>query len=352
MNITQAKILSWLTALLLAAGLSAYVVLFLGKVKTINVLPDPARVQAVLDESKPVETKSEDIVAYDVVRRLFHPSCEKCPTDKNCRHLNWTGAVKAAPAPVNTTDSLVKPVAPAIAVKELIRILMVKVDMAEPKDSNVFLKYRPKSGVTNSGNPPGFLMRQGDHLLAPHDKIRIESITADGVLFAFEESDRESELLGADELDVGAAIVQVGPDGVIMPKSRNPIPQGTAPAFNPEHTTQLGANHFVLGTNDMDYFNENYAEVLVQDVRTTRHQDPRTGKYDGIEIKQVAAGSIAERHGAQEGDVIKSINGFPVTSVQEAITFAKNHASEYTIWKIVVENKGKSRTVVYETPPH
>jgi C-terminal processing protease CtpA/Prc len=64
----------------------------------------------------------------------------------------------------------------------------------------------------------------------------------------------------------------------------------------------------------------------------------------------VAVGSIAERHGAQEGDVIKSINGHPVTSVQEAITFAKNHANEYTVWKIVVENKGKSRTVIYESP--
>ncbi len=351
MNITQAKILSWLTAVVLALGLSAYVVVFLREVKTKNVLPDAAHVQAVLDESKPVESKVEDIVAYDTVRELFHPSCEKCQGNKNCRHLNWTGAVQAAPVPVAEGADLVKPVAPVVAVKELVRILMVKVDMAEPKDSNVFLKYRPKSGVTNTGNPPGFLLRQGDHLAAPHDHIRIESITAEGVLFAFGAGERESELLGADELDVGAAIVQVGPDGVVMPKSRNAIPQGTEPAFNPDRTTQLGANHFVLGTNDMEFFNENYAEVLVQDVRTTRHQDPKTGKYDGIEIKQVAAGSIAERHGAQEGDVIKSINGQPVTSVQEAITFAKNHASEYTVWKIVVENKGKSRTVIYETPP-
>jgi hypothetical protein len=350
MNITQAKILSWLTAVVLALGLSAYVVVFLREVKTKNVLPEPAHVQAVLDESKPIESKVEDIVAYDVIRELFHPSCEKCPANKNCPHLNWTGAVRAAPVAVDPNVEAVKPVAPVIAVKELVRIQMVKVDMAEPKDSNVFLKYRPKSGVTNTGNPPGFLLRQGDHLAQPHDQIRIESITADGVLFAFQEG-RESELLGPDELDVGAAIVQVGPDGVVMPKSRNAIPQGNAPVFNPDHTTQLGANHFVLGTNDMQFFNENYAEVLVQDVRTSSHRDPKTGKYDGIEIKQVAAGSIAERHGAQEGDVIKSINGYPVTSVQEAITFAKNHANEYTVWKIVVENKGKSRTVTYETPP-
>ncbi len=349
MNITQAKILSWLSAAVLAVGLSAYVVVFLRDVQVKNVLPDPARVQAVLDESKPIETKVEDIVAYPVVRELFHPSCEECKKNKNCRHLNWTGAVQAPP-PEETAAPVEKPVAPVVAVKELVRILMVKVDMADPQASNVFLKYRPKSGVTNTGNPPGFLMRQGDPLAAPHGHIRIDSISTEGVLFAFESGDRESELLGPDELDVGAAIVQVGPDGVILPKARSAIPQGDAPVFNPERTTQLGANHFVLGTNDMQFFNENYAEVLVRDVRTARHQDPKTGKYDGIEIKEVAVGSIAERHGAMEGDVIKSINGHPVTSVQEAITFAKNHANEYTVWKIVVENKGKSRTVTYETP--
>lgn len=350
MNITQAKILSWMSAAVLAAGLSAYVVVFLREVKTKNVLPDPTRVQTVLDESKTVETKSEGLISYDVVKRLFHPSCENCVKDKNCPHLNWTGAVQVAPVALPPGEEQAKPAAPVVAVKDLVRILMVKVDLAEAKESDVFLKYRPKAGVQNTGNPPGFLLRQGDHLAQPHDHVRIETITADGVVFAFEGDARDNETLGPDEFDVGAGIVQVGPDGVILPKARALIPHSTAPPFQPGTTTALGANHFVLGTTDMAYFNENYAEVLVQDVRTVRHQDPRTGKYDGIEIKEVAAGSIAERHGAQEGDVIKSINGHPVTSIQEAITFAKNNANEYTVWKIVVENKGKSRTVVYETP--
>lgn len=350
MNIAQAKILSWMTAAALAVGLSVYVVVFLREVKDKNVLPDPVHVQAVLDETKTVETKTEDLVAYADVRRLFHSSCEKCKGDKNCRHLNWTGALQVAPPPVSTTDVEVKPEAAVVPVKELVRILMVKVDMEDPAQSDVFLKYRPKAGVQNTGKPPGFLLRQGDHLASPHGHIRIDSITAEGVLFAFDNEAREKETLVPDEFDVGAGIVQVGPDGVIQPTQRSSIPRGTAPVFKPNSTQSLGLNHFVLGTKDMAYFNENYAEVLVQDVRTVRHQDPRTGKYDGIEIKEVAAGSIAERHGAQEGDVIKSINGVPVTSIQEAITFAKNHANEYTVWKIVVENKGKTRTVTYETP--
>ena len=81
------------------------------------------------------------------------------------------------------------------------------------------------------------------------------------------------------------------------------------------------------------------------------HRDPRTGKFDGIEIQSVQAGGIAARHGAKEGDIIKSINGHPVTSSSEAITFVKNNQESTSTWIVVVENKGRERTVTYESPP-
>jgi S1-C subfamily serine protease len=80
------------------------------------------------------------------------------------------------------------------------------------------------------------------------------------------------------------------------------------------------------------------------------HRDPKTGAYDGIEIRQVPAGSMAANHGAQAGDIIKSINGHPVKSVQEAINFAKNNANLYDVWEIEVENKGQIRIVTYKVP--
>ena len=55
-------------------------------------------------------------------------------------------------------------------------------------------------------------------------------------------------------------------------------------------------------------------------------------------------------HGGQDGDIIKSINGHPVTSTAEAITYVKNNEDKYNVWEVVVENKGKSRTVTYESP--
>jgi len=47
--------------------------------------------------------------------------------------------------------------------------------------------------------------------------------------------------------------------------------------------------------------------------------------------------------------VIKSINGQPVNSVQEAISFVKVNKDKYSTWEVVVENKGKQRTVTYES---
>jgi S1-C subfamily serine protease len=59
---------------------------------------------------------------------------------------------------------------------------------------------------------------------------------------------------------------------------------------------------------------------------------------------------MAERHGAQAGDVIKSINGHTVNSTQEAITYVKTNSNKYTTWEVVIENKGKTRTVTYQSP--
>ena len=49
--------------------------------------------------------------------------------------------------------------------------------------------------------------------------------------------------------------------------------------------------------------------------------------------------------------MIKSINGTPVTQLSEAITFVKNNKDKYSTWEVVVENRGQTRTVIYETPP-
>lgn len=338
MNIAQIKLVSWTIAGLLLLGLSFFVWDFLmNRYPGIQQPIDTAKVKAVLDSVEPARAKSDDGLAYKDAKRLF-------------ADLNWTGKVVKVQEtlpdkPVSTTPQVTP-------VKDLVRILMVNVDTSNPKGSSLFFKYKQKAGVANNTPNGGFTAREGDHLAAPHNNVRIDAIRVEGIVFAFEGSDRATETVPTEEFDSRTAIVKVGPDGVVMPSTRTMIPRSEGEPFRPGKTTAMGPNRFKLGTDDAKYIADNFSGIFAREISTAQHRDPNTGKYDGVEIKSVAPGSMAESHGAQSGDVIKSINGHPVNSVQEAITFVKNNANNYSTWEVVIENKGKTRTVTYESPNH
>jgi hypothetical protein len=347
MNIGQIKVFSWGTVGLLTVGLGVYVAFFVRDLDSKRRPPDRDKIQAALEAAEPAKPKAADLVSYEDVRRLYLPSCERCKDNPNCRHLNWTGKPPPPPAATTVADANVKP--PVVPVAELVKIQMVQVDLSDPKLSKVGLKYRPKSTIQNNVAAGVYLLHEGDHLASPHQYARIESINSQGVVFAFDDKGRESEAISPDEFDLKSTIVQVDPNGVIMPTIAG-IPKGSAAPWRPNKTTPFGQNRYMLGLEDVAYANDNYPKILAEDVRTGRHQDPRTGKYDGIEIQSVNPGSFAERHGAEEGDVIKSVNGHPVTSVQEAISYAKMNASQFSTWEIVVERNGKLQTFYYQSP--
>jgi hypothetical protein len=332
MNISQIKVISWAVAALLTLGLSAYVWSFVSTLEARRALPEADVVRKHLSAVEPVPVKNDGQVKYEDVRRLFHD-------------LNWTGAIKVVAKPVEGPQAPLVP--EVVPVRDLVRILWVQVDLADAKGSSIFMKYKPKAQVDNKG-VGGYLLRTGDALLAPHGGITVDSITTEGVRFAFADAAREKELLRPTEFDATAQIVQVGEDGIVMPtKTGLPVAHAT---FVPGKTTPLGRNRFQLGTEDLKLASDNYLDILSNDVRLGQHRDPKTGRYDGVEISDVKPGSFAERHGAQSGDVVKSINGHPVNSTQEAINFVKMNKDKYSTWEVVIENKGKTKTVVYESP--
>lgn len=347
MSTAQIKFASWLAAALLTAGLGYYVFDF---IKTFRQMPreaDPALVTRALQSVEVVQAKADELVNYDDVRRLVLPSCDKCK-DGNCKHLNWTGKQTVAAVAQPTGEA--KPQIVHTPVKDLLRIQSVIVDGKNEKGSGIWIKYKPTAQVTAKSPTGNFLLRVGEHLHAPHEYATVRAISAEGVTFAFSDDKRGEETLSVIEFDPKTSIVIAGPGGELMPKIDISLPKAEGPAWNPERTTPVGNGQYRIGTEDAKEFAERWDTILSRDVRHERHKDPRTGKYDGIEIKSVTAGSIAERHGAQSGDVIKSINGNAVTSPSEAIQFVKNHKDEYTTWEVVVENKGRERTMVFHSP--
>jgi hypothetical protein len=226
---------------------------------------------------------------------------------------------------------------------------MIQEDTTDPSNSSVFLAYELASQVRDP-RPTDCYLQTSENLKEPLDYIRIEKISAlEGVTFSFEDETRAHETLLPQAFQA-SPIVVVDATGVRV-RERLGIPDAPEPeVWRPERTHMRGKNEFVLGHEDMADLGQNFAEILSREVTTSRHRNPQTGHHDGIQVTGVRQGSIAARHGAQDGDVIKSINGEPVTSVPEAITYVKNNADRFTRWEIVVENKGRERTMVYNSP--
>jgi hypothetical protein len=333
MNIGQIKLIAWTVAALLTLGLAYYVFDFVRHFEEKGRPPNPKDAQRILEGVQAPVVKSDDILTYDEAKRLI-------------AQLDWTGAPKPVAAPV--VDVPVVTTKPILPVSRLVTVLALQQDLSDPKLSQVALRYKPDAAVTDPALAAFSLLKEGDHLVAPNDYATIVSITADAVEFAFKDEKREHEKLTPKEFDAKSQIVIIGPDGVVQEPSPLTIPQA-AKMPRPGKTTEISTNRYRLGADDMKEFSDRYQEILGKEVETSRHQDPRTGKYDGIEIKHVVPGSIADRHGAQDGDVVKSINGHAVNSTQEAIHYAQVNQNNTTTWEIVVENHGKTRTVTYES---
>src|SRR6187399_104409 len=142
MNISQIKVISWAVAALLTLGLSAYVWSFVSTLEKRRALPEADVVRKHLSAVEPVAVKNDGQVKYEDVRRLFHD-------------LNWTGAIKVVAKPENQVQAPLVP--EVVAVRDLVRILSVQADLADPtgtsptSESKVFLKYKPKAQVDNKG---------------------------------------------------------------------------------------------------------------------------------------------------------------------------------------------------------
>ena len=343
LNPSEAKIASWTFATLMGAALVGSA---LWRVKTSS---EALRIVSAEEMERKLNATPEIVkggtdtkVAYEDVKGAMI-------------NLKWT-----APRPPKVPDRAQQAAPPkpvAMTVDKLVKVIGYSVDADDLAASKAILKYLPEARVppppTQPGNgmPPreGILKRVGQRLDAPIGHIRVVSIGPAGVEFGFDDENRATETLLPADYDLSERLTYVDadalvsrPDAIAIPEQRN--------YRAPTQTVQIGKNDYRLGAEDVALIGENYASILSEEVLTRRHRNPNTGRYDGIELTQVAEGSVASRHGARAGDVIKSINGHPVTSKQEALSFVKNNQDMYDKWQVVVSNLGQERTVTFYPP--
>ncbi|MEM7307730.1 MAG: hypothetical protein AAF682_13710 [Planctomycetota bacterium] len=336
MNISHLKALTWLGALGLGGYLSYYVYDFLQRRDQLEQPVSQETQRSVLTSIPAVEPPREDVVAYGKVRATWH-------------EMDWTGKPPPPPPPPKDADEeRSKP--PVKPVSELLTVLLVHVDGGDAAKSMAQVKFKDPALVASATSLDDSLLAEGDELGTPYESVVVSSIRPDGVLFSFsDDEEREEEMVPTSEFQASSQIVQVDSDGVLTPvRPEIPTAYNDRPFQIPNETLLIGKNHFLVGVDDRQEMANNYTKILAE-IRYEKHRNPKTGKVDGIEIKEVPKGSFAAKYGAKAGQVIKSINGHPVTSVNEGISYAKQNQDKYDTWTIVYEEQGKEYTKVIDT---
>jgi len=341
MNIQRWKGLIWLGSAAVGAFLAFYVSDFLRKKEGLaKEIPDQ-ELTAVLDGVKRPPEQKTDVIDYTAIKHVFHEA-------------DWTGKERAKP--VAQTDGEKPPPVVKKPVSELLKVLAIKVDLGKPERSVAYVKYvDTKLSASVQAGASEAILRPEQRLASPYQDIRVEAITGDGVVFAFDEAERPNETVeppaytSAVRGDLG--IVMVGPEGAIMPLLQRQIEDSPAAPWRPEELTQLHKNEWQVGTGTLEALDRDYSRILSRDIQYSTYKNPRTGATEGIKINYIAPNSIPAQAGLSEGEVLKSINGHKVTSVNDAIAFVKASANTTDTWTAVFEKQGREVTRTYHSPP-
>jgi hypothetical protein len=296
--------------------------------------------QDLLKDIQPPPPPKSDLVDYKRVTANFHD-------------FNWTGKAPPPPPPPppppGPTRRVIKPL------KDLLTVLYIQVDTSQASNSLALVRWVDRRLSDTLGAREDGRLQAGFVLPEPYAYWSVESVESEGVIFRYAPEDDQDKNPTTFRLSpptpIEGGIVKVAEDGEVRLPAEFVLPEagGEFVLTRPARTLELGPNRFRVGSEDGRYINENYLDILSREVRHKSHFNRKKGRMEGIEITEVAPGSIAAQHGVKSGDVIVSVNGTPVNSVQEAISYAKNNADIYSVWTIVVSNAGYERTIVYET---
>jgi hypothetical protein len=339
MNAAQTKLLVWGVVVALAAGTLSYLGLTFMNRDLLDQRVTTERMQQVLSNVPEVEQRQENMISGKLV-------------DRGLKLMDWSG--KPPPeVPVAATGPEDNRPPPKESVASLLKISAIRYHGDAPANSEVVIKYTSAAQVPPGKANGSYLKRVGDMLDGRLNQIKIAMIYPTAVEFTFDnEPGREHEFVEKEPFDLAGhfAILQPGQEPQRLQRDIERYVTVGDKLPPPGQTQRITPTKFRLGTEDAAFIDQNYPEILTQEVSIENHRDPRTKQFDGIQVKGVKPDSIAARHGIQDGDVIKSINGHAVTSKEDAINFVKRNKDQYTEWVVEIWNKGQTRTVTYYPP--
>ena len=108
----------------------------------------------------------------------------------------------------------------------------------------------------------------------------------------------------------------------------------------------VAPNKFQIKRSDLLKYTNDLSSVLMQ-ARAVPNRDPATGEINGFRILDMQENSIFGQLGLARRDVLKSVNGQPIDSIQKAMELY-NEMKNGSKVELGVERNGKNETKTYD----
>ena len=127
----------------------------------------------------------------------------------------------------------------------------------------------------------------------------------------------------------------------------SPGPQGAASvsSYDKFTTRKISESQWKLDVREKDFIVQNQARIRTE-ARLAPHYNPKTAKADGVEIRGADKNTLVYKRGFRKSDVIKSINGVPVTGPQSIESLTKRFKNSRKV-TITFERRGVTKTVTF-----
>lgn len=346
MKIQTIRSLLWVGNLLAISGIA----LLIGKLYVGN-RPGSKMFESISNDKIEIATRVES----SIPPRSTGGSRDWSQLD-NCWKLNVTG--KEDRKVVETGDGPGPKAQPLKPIDEVLRVDMMLA--AGPKSSRASLHYLEDG---DSGTPAGKapvrqttperretpevapnLVHVGDSLRPPYDGApyngKVQEITSEGVKIFWGD---DIVVLQAGQLERA-----LGGEPRTLPGLNDEPPDEAQLAFDAEQaklSRPLDDDSWFIGTVERDKIIAEQTDLAAEIGVGPAYSKREKRMY--VKITKIPEGSLAERRGFKEGDVLRRINGTDIVSKADLVRYVQKHP-EQPRYKIEIMRRGSRITKIFQ----
>lgn len=120
-----------------------------------------------------------------------------------------------------------------------------------------------------------------------------------------------------------------------------PGAEGTGEALTEAREVRPG--NWELPASEKEYITNNAREIL----DSVGVEDYSEGAIQGLKISSLPGDSYPAKYGFQEGDIVKSVNGQPISSQSDLINYSKKMGDKLTVVRVEYYRQGKLSSSVF-----